>query len=214
MQIDILVVSDPEVLSPPVGVALVTFAEYHASDFEETRADLVGKGLTLKGEEHSATDFLETVFHKVLKHSGMITIADKQLQPGDNFDYTIRVLLAWMTKVIDDPARCKIVLHCTRPAGSGAHHLETLLHDSRMGRIASLPIEIQYYDSSGTPQWLPHDRFLVTDQVGLSLGRGMDFLNRATRKNRDITVNYVSTDEVEALLATFAHSKSGSPVTI
>ena len=65
-------------------------------------------------------------------------------------------------------------------------------------------MEIQFYQLTDNSQVLPHDRYLITDQVAIDFGRGLDFLDKNTRKNRDLTIGYTSFKEVDNLLKSYA----------
>jgi hypothetical protein len=45
---------------------------------------------------------------------------------------------------------------------------------------------------------------MITDQVVIDIGRGLDFLDRKTHKNRDLTIGYKSFREVDNLLKSYA----------
>lgn len=49
--------------------------------------------------------------------------------------------------------------------------------------------------------------YMITDQFVIDLGRGMDFLDRKTRRNRDLTVGYKSFKETDTLLKNYASAK-------
>jgi hypothetical protein len=51
---------------------------------------------------------------------------------------------------------------------------------------------------------LPHQHFLLTDQVALDIDRGLGFLDWHTRHNRDTYINYQNRDEAQALLDSYA----------
>jgi hypothetical protein len=47
---------------------------------------------------------------------------------------------------------------------------------------------------------MPHERFILTDQFVLHIERGMDFLDRATKRSRDAFVSVKSRAETVQLL--------------
>jgi hypothetical protein len=53
-------------------------------------------------------------------------------------------------------------------------------------------MEIQFYQFPSSDNALPHERFILTDQIALSIDRGLDFLDKNTRKNRDVDIGYKS----------------------
>ena len=54
---------------------------------------------------------------------------------------------------------------------------------------------------------LPHDRFIMTEKLVLGIGRGFDFINARTGRNRDTTVYYVSAENAKKVLDHYAHWK-------
>jgi hypothetical protein len=77
----------------------------------------------------------------------------------------------------------------------------------KRGRLGRITLKLCLYDEVSDKKALPHDRFIVTDQVAIGLPRGMDFLNRVTKKNRDLTLDYKSGNEVKKLVASYASGK-------
>jgi hypothetical protein len=59
---------------------------------------------------------------------------------------------------------------------------------------------------------MPHQRFILTDQFAIEIDRGLDFLDRATHKNRDVSVNTKSHSETSKLLAAYAGNLAGTEV--
>jgi hypothetical protein len=82
-------------------------------------------------------------------------------------------------------------IHCGLPGGNTDHFMQNQLSTFRRGRLAGMPMRIQFYKAAdkfrdtGEHEALPHQRYLITDQFAFDLGRGMDFLDPNTLKNRD-----------------------------
>ena len=64
-------------------------------------------------------------------------------------------------------------------------------------------ISVYFYDPSAGQQCLPHERYISTDQFGLEIGRGMDFLDSNTAKNRDVSLNLKDRSVLQSKLAAF-----------
>jgi hypothetical protein len=105
-----------------------------------------------------------------------------------------------------------LAFHCGKPKGLTDDHIKTQLSSFRCGRLCRLPIEIHFYQLPNPDKALPHERFILTDQMALEIGRGMDFLDCNTRKNRDVSIGYKSMAEVDDLLRSYA--PHGLPVVV
>ena len=73
---------------------------------------------------------------------------------------------------------------------------------------SNIKIEILFYhreELENNLPALPHERFIITDQMAINIGRGMDFLNRHTRRNRDILIKSANNDEVINLIKGYRH---------
>jgi len=81
--------------------------------------------------------------------------------------------------------------------------MEDSLSACKQGRLACVGLTIRFYDQPGGDASLPHDRFITTDQVALGIPRGMDFLDRKTGKNRDVSMDYKSKKQVAALMRNY-----------
>lgn len=193
----------------PGELEKATLSTYQSTDFENVRSNLAINGRTFVSGELDEKDFLDQCFKKMMRYSVRIEICDKLFGSrfGDNFEYTIKTLLRWLDSNLANPKSCKLVFHCGKPDGHTDHHIMTQLGSFKTGRLENLPIEIQFYQLPDSTQALPHDRYLITDQFVIDLGRGMDFLDRKTHKNRDLTLGYKSYSEVEALLKDYASAK-------
>jgi len=190
----------------PVGIEKATLATYQTTDFENLRSNLAINGRTFVSAELDQKDFLDWCFGKMLRYPTRIEICDKLFGSrfGDNFEYTVKTFLRWLEQIIIDPNNCKFIFHCGKPEGHTDHHIKTQLVSFKTGRLKNLPMEIQFYQLPDNSQVLPHDRYLITDQIAIDLGRGFDFLDRKTHKIRDLTIGYKSFKEVDNLLKSYA----------
>jgi hypothetical protein len=190
----------------PDGIEKTTLSTYQSTDFENSRSNLARNGRTFVSGELNEKDFLDWCFGKMLRYSTRIEICDKLFGSkfGDNFKYTVKTFLRWLEQILIDPENCKLIFHCGKPAGHTDHYIKTQLAEFRTGRFENLSIEIQFYQLPDNIRYLPHDRFMITDQVVIDLGRGLDFLDRKTHKNRDLTIGYKSFKEVDNLLKSYS----------
>lgn len=205
----ILLQREDLVADPPVKAELCTLSTYQHTNFEVERSRLANEGRTLQNGEMTEIGFLDRHFEKAFRYARRIEICDRIFgrQFGDNFEYTIRTLLRWLETVIKNPEGCRLIFHIGTPQRATLQHIQTKLTDFRRGRLTALPIEIHVYDVQDPDQCLPHERFIMTDQLALEIGRGMDFLDRDTHSNRDVSIGYKSMKEVQDLLNSYSGFK-------
>lgn len=197
----------------PLKAETCTLQSYQQTGFEIARSRLANEGKTLRDGEIPEIDFLNLHFDKALRHVQRIEICDRILgrQFGDNFEYTLRVLFRWLENIIADPAHCSMIFHIGSPQRATLPYIQTQLANFKRGRLERLPIELHVYDVPAPDQCLPHERFIVTDQIALVIGRGMDFLDETTHRNRDLVLGYKNMKEVQNLLDSYSAYKQ--PVT-
>ena len=190
----------------PEGIEKAKLATFQATDFENFRSSLAINGRTFISGELDQKDFLDWCFGKMLRYPTRIEICDKLFGSkfGDNFEYTIKTFMRWLEHNVVDPKSCKFIFHCAKPDGKTDHHIKTQLLSFKTGRLKNMPMEIQFYQLADNSQVLPHDRYLITDQIVIDIGRGLDFLDKNTQKNRDLTIGYKSFKEVDNLLKSYA----------
>jgi hypothetical protein len=204
--LDLLLLLDPQ----PKNVILkygevCLLSTYQHTAFEVERSRLANEGRTLSTGEKQENDFLQLSFGKLLKLVNRIEICDRIFgqQFGDNFEYTAKILFRWLDPILGDPPKCKVVFHIGVPQKATLAHIQAQLSSFRVGRLRGMPIELHIYDVPFPDQCLPHERFIVTDQIAIEIGRGMDFLDRSTHRNRDVSIGYKSIKEVNDLITSY-----------
>lgn len=199
----ILVIASEKKRSEPVGVEVVTRRTYQTSAFEPKRLILAVHGKTCRPGEMEEIAFLNYHLAKALKYATEIHICDRvsgRTNLTDNFRYTIRRLMAWLGGVLADPRSCKIVFHMGQPSGQGEDFVIQEISSFRRGPLSHTPIEIHFYTESLPNPSLPHQRFILTNQISLNVDRGLDFLDKNTQKCRDTYVNYQNPEDAQSLL--------------
>ena len=166
-------------------------------------------GMLFAPEQMSEVDFLNKTLRKVLKHCSTIQVYDEVMgnRWGDNFEYTIKTFLFWLEGFVAEPGKIQLHLYCGKPPGFLDNHMKGQLKSFRRGRLSNLPITIHFHDTLAGTDNLPHDRFLATDQIAIEIGRGMDFLTRRTRKNRDASFSLKDLTELGGFLKSAATSQ-------
>jgi hypothetical protein len=214
--LDLIVVVAAESGRPvPAGSEVTTRANYQTTAFEPVRSDLAVDGKTCAPGVLSETDFMDFHFLKAVKHATAIHICDRVCGAhnyADNFKYTTERLMAWLEQNLFDPAGCKLCFHLGLPRGHGDAYIRAELAALKKGRLAGIQLEVCFYDEALPDPTLPHQRFVLTDQVALDIDRGLDFLDRTTHRNRDTYVNYQNRDEAEALLASCVSNRVSATI--
>lgn len=186
----------------PADCELAPLSKYQHTQFEETRSALSSEGRTLSAGMMDETEFLDEHFLRALRHAGKIEICDRLAGTkfGDNYEYTIRSLMAWLAGALADTQSCRIVFHFGEAVGNKPAYINSELSKYRSkGALAGTPTEIRYYHTD-----MPHQRFILTDQFAIEIDRGLDFFDRATHKNRDVSVKTKSRSETLKLLSAYA----------
>lgn len=194
-------------------VEVSTRRRYQLTAFEPIRSDLAVDGRTCAIGEMEENDFMQFHFAKALKYATFIHICDRvcgQKNFKTNFRYTTKRLLTWLGGVLADPSRCKIIFHMGKPVGQGAQFILDEISYCKNGRLSKTTIEINFYNESLSDPTLPHQRFILTDQIALDVDRGLDFIDRNTHKCRDTYVNYQKTEEANKLLRSYSSGRLSS----
>lgn len=188
---------------------MATLGTYQLTHFARSRADLASGGVTLVGGQFDELVFLDKFLKKALRYAHSIEICDKIFgdRYGGNYKHTAQVFFEWLEQNLADPDNCIIVIHCGVPEASWLDIMKEHLANLKSGRLAGVSIKLCLYDQVSVSAALPHDRFIVTDQIALGLPRGMDFLNRETGKNRDLTLDYKNNDQVNKLIASYSSGR-------
>lgn len=201
----VLVGSDQEKAEMGDHVQTELFSSYHGSNFEAGRSRLARDGITLASGDLAENDVLDNYFKKALRYARSIDICDRMFgrKYSANYEYTIKALLRWLGRILSDPDRCRITFHCEEPDDQ-SRSLDCLKGDltyCKRDELKNVTMRLQLYENPDAAMHLPHDRFIVTDQIAIGIPRGMDFLDSKTGKNRDLTIDYKNKGDVERLLA-------------
>jgi len=200
--LDFLLVGENEIPQIRWKVEAGSLSSYSQSSFASKRSSLAGNGRILQDGELDQDTFLDEVFKKAFIYTTRIEICDRIFGSkfNDNFEYTFSKLFTWLKNNLIEPNRFeRIIIHCEKPNGYTDEHMKERLALLKSEKWSNMKIEIRFYhrEESGKPiPALPHDRFIITDQMAFNIGRGMDFLNRHTKKNRDISINYSKPEEI------------------
>jgi hypothetical protein len=220
--LDLLLIAKKENFQPLIMKAEIAMLDnYNQSNFASSRLILAKNGITLKPDQLGQSEFLDKIFKKALMYASRIEICDRifGLKFGDNFEHSFLTMFRWLERNVVDPVRLKkIIIHCEKPPGYGDDNMKVKLSPIKSGRFSKIVIEIRFYykdrDSKLEGDPLPHDRYLMTDQVAFDIGRGMDFLSKRTRGNRDISINYQDPDEIAALIGAYSQYNLPDPMVL
>ncbi|MDM7926511.1 MAG: hypothetical protein QUS35_10895 [bacterium] len=206
--LDLIMVIDAEKdRSIKKGIELTTSRDYQATSFEPKRSAIAVKGKTCVSGEMDNTSFLNYHFARALKYASEIHICDKicgRRNLADNYIYTIKQFIPWLGKNLVCPDKCKLVFHLGQPAGEGIDFILRKMTGFRQESLPTTEIELRFYgDTAGMPN-LPHQRFILTNQIALNIDRGLDFLDRNTHKCRDTFISCQDPGEAQKLLRHFS----------
>jgi len=209
--LDLLLVAEVErSRDAPEGVEISSLSDYQYTPFEEERSLRSSDGRTTPEGGMGETDFLACNFLRALRHARKIEVCDRLAGTkfAENYEHTIRQLMGWLAKALADPSGCSIVFHFGEADGKKPAYIKGEISGYRAaGALATTPTEIRYYHTD-----MPHQRFILTDQFAIEIDRGLDFLDRATHRNRDVSVNTKSHSETSKLLAAYAGNLAGTEV--
>ncbi|MEO8353925.1 MAG: hypothetical protein ABI680_19530, partial [Chthoniobacteraceae bacterium] len=182
---------------------ICSLADFQFTDFEQTRSMSAHGGLTLGFGQMSTEQLLETHFRRALQYARRIQIYDGSLGQNcnENYRHTVESFLAWFRQTNRLGDQCAVEIHCREPAeGEKKSECQALLRG-----IRALGVEMTCY------RFLPHDRFILTDQFALEIGRGMDFLEPKRGCNRDVSIATKDLRQMKKLMRDYArHRLPGS----
>jgi hypothetical protein len=185
-----------------------TLFDYQHTEFEANRTKLVSEGLMLIASELDGKELLDRYLKKGLRSASSILVCDKLFgeRYQGNYEYSAKILFRWLEQVLVDPDSCTLTFHCGEPnPEDGSRDLDMMrkeLTALKTGRLVRFGLKLQLY-STDTRNFLPHPRFIVTDQFAIAIDPGMDFMDPYTRKNRDLMLNYKSRRQLDKLLDSY-----------
>ncbi len=187
-------------------VESATLGTFQHTKLEHERFSGALNGRVFAEGKLTGTEFLTESFANALRFAGRIQICDRLLGKkfAGNFEYSVEALLRWLKPILHDPSACEITIHCERGAGQSDHHVCHMIGFFRRQWLDQTAIRIWFYENPAGGDALPHDRFLWTDQFAFEIGRGMDFLDPRTGRNRALSINLKSLSEVTAGISSCA----------
>jgi hypothetical protein len=208
VSLDLLMVIDSEGdRTAPPGVEIATRLTYQNTTFEPKRSEIAVDGMTCGPGDMDESAFMDFHFAKALKFASTIHICDRMCGKTSftgNFRYTVERLMGWLGSVLVDPSSCKIIFHLGQPPGHGQQFILQQLTSIKSRILNSTQVDVHFYDESLPKATLPHQRFIMTEQIALDVDRGLDFLDRTTQKCRDTYVNYQNLKEAQKLLSSYS----------
>jgi len=206
----VLVIDAEKDRSAPTGTEIATRRTYQNTVFEPKRSAIAVNGKTCVLGEMDNSAFLNFHLARALKYASEIHICDRicgSKNFSDNFRYTIKQLIHWLGRLLNDPAACKIVFHLGQPKGYGTNHILGELGSFKQRSLPRTEITLHIYSDSMSTQSLPHQRFIMTDQIALNIDRGLDFLDSNTHKCRDTYISCQNREEAQRLLDGYASGR-------
>ncbi|MBI4026276.1 MAG: hypothetical protein HY360_14930 [Verrucomicrobia bacterium] len=207
-ELDLVVSENAAAHRNPHGIPTSTLLAYNTTGFEADRCAAATGGRTFAADARESQDFMNWTLRKALKYCSVIQVYDEHFGKnfGGNFEYSTKVLITWLETLVAYPDQVQLHIHCGKPSGNTDHFIRTRLASFRRGRLARMPITIQFYQTAFGVEPLLHERYLVTNQMAINLGRGLDFLNPTTGRNRDGKFSFAGFDELGVVLKTIPAS--------
>jgi len=206
--IDLLLLGNSEIEIDNSSDAEITdLSKYQNTNFADKRSKSMIR--VFSGDEFSEQDFLDLHYKKALMYCTRLEICDTIFGRyfGDNFDYSIEFLFKWLSQIHSNTNELKIIIHCEKPNGQSDIYIKNRLERHKQQSLTNTKIEIIFYESEDGSRCLPHERFFITDQIGFDIGRGMDFLNPNTHRNRDTKVGIINPVDIEKLIEKYSDYK-------
>ncbi len=200
-ELDLVLSENSDTHPNPHKIPTCSLVTYNTTHFEAERAAASNGGRTFAAGSHAESDFLDWTLRKALKHCTSIQVYDKLFGERfrGNFEYSAKAFIRWLETFVADPSQVALYIHCGLPGGNTGHFIQNQLTSFRRGRLATMPITVQFYKTADGED-LPHQRYLITHQVAIDLGRGMDCLDPGTQRNREGKFGFASPDELALAL--------------
>jgi len=208
--VDLILIGEinPEIECPD-NSEISDLSNYQNTNFAENRSRAMRDGGVFAGGELNEQEFMNSIYQKAFKYAGRLEIYDAIFGRhfADNFDYTTRQFLRWLGNIHATPKNFRIIFHCEKPEGMRDEHIKNRLTRYKQDFLTNTEVEIIFYETTDGSQCLPHDRYFITDQIAFQIGRGMDFLDRNTHKNRDTSINIKNPSTVEKALEKYNENR-------
>jgi hypothetical protein len=196
----------------PAGIQCTSLAKYSRSTFESDRSKTATCGYVCSAGAMPAADFLDFHFANAFRHASRIEICDRLVGEkfSDSFEHTTRLFFAFLETVLYEPERCEIVIHCGESARND--HFCYMLSRFRGSRTSATRITVFFYSDPTGNSSQPHERYIWTDQFAFLIGRGMDFLDASSGRNRDVSIDLKNEGEIAQEIARYASFCVGTRV--
>jgi len=185
----------------PRGITVTDLSNYQTTNFSSERSAIASNGRQFHGGELDEYEFLDQNYKKAFMYAKRLEICDAIFgrKFSDNFDYSVKILFRWLEIIHTNPEDFEVIFYCEKPTGTTDQYIKDRLTQYRYGRLVNTRIKI-FFHSNDDEQCLPHDRYFVTDQIAFQIGRGMDFIDKKTKRNRDTDINLKDPKEIENLI--------------
>ena len=172
-----------------------TLLTFNGSSFNQERRKHANHGVIYQGGEMQSADFYHANLLKALRHAASIQFLDSVLVPryDNHWRHTSQTIVRHFEASCHEWAAKEIEIHSEMPDKPG--RLEYCRLDIQHPK-ATTPLKIIAYEKGA----LPHERYLLTDQFAFEIGRGLDFLDSSTDRNRDVSISFKDPKSIDRLL--------------
>lgn len=186
-----------EAVTPAGGSAhVIGLFDFAGSHFDQARRRHAVHGVNLAGNEHSSAEFYEKFLSKILQHAVSVEFLDRLFgdKYADHFKFTLRAIVREFALNRNDGATSQFIVHTD--ASDRVAHCRIEVDQFH----ADIRVAVEAYGKDGEKSRLPHQRYLLTDQFAIDIGRGLDLFDKDSNRNRDVSLSFKNAAEVRALL--------------
>lgn len=163
-----------------------TLPTYSLSGFSLRRSESV-QGKSVARGHYDFSQIFSQYFRRIIQSSAHVKIIDPIVGSNFNDNYSVNLRL-WIEqlKSLETPIRIELHTECGRKRSDNLRDLkESIVADCDRSNITFSVVPYGPYQ-------LPHERFIVSSDFTLVIGRGLDLIDPLDRKNRDLFVGFAS----------------------
>ncbi len=199
---------------------VIDTCDYPLSNFSSLRSG--HRNITLTNGEWNQEQFEDKILIPILKYAKHIKIFDRMIGRAINYSYNHKKFphnyeqtIIWILDLFNQYSDKNKPRIFSIHTGVNIDFLDDITveeaknilreFESEIKAKYNFEIELILKEETGNEETLPHDRYLITDQFAIAIGRGFDLLwsdkqmkdagldpNRDARPVRDVTISCVS----------------------
>jgi hypothetical protein len=189
-------------------VPRTSVVEYPMSDFE-TRRSLGMAVRHFNDDALAGQQFIELFLVPFIRYAERLDIIDGSLGENyrDDYAHTLDRFLAAVRHSCHWKERVRVTIHCCRGPGKKPDNIRDTVTELARKYGLDGRVGVEFYGQPGHPFRFKHDRCLVSEMGVLNIGRGFDFIEKASRNLKNTTLGFGGPD-TNAMLGPYAALKS------